>query len=216
MKKNKLTILIWLLAILPLLMTLFLYARLPAQIPSHWDMHGTVDGFLSPRGLIWFSLPPLALALMLQILPYLDPKRKNYEKFARAYLAVRLTLELFLFLTHCLLLYNAFYPAVLHMDAVLMALMGGMFCVLGNFMPKFRHNYFVGIRTPWTLASAECWRRTHRFAGPLWVIAGLCLIVLAFFVRGTALLWSSTAILTVFCGGSIVYSFVIYKKCKND
>ncbi|MEG2832680.1 MAG: SdpI family protein [Ruthenibacterium sp.] len=216
MKKNRAVFWIWLLAILPVVATLFCYAHLPAQVPSHWNMQGDADGFAAPFDVMLLSFLPLVLALVLQFLPYFDPKRKNYEKFSRAYSAVRLTLALFLCLNHCLLLYNAFYPDVLHMDAILTALMGGMFCVLGNFMPKFRHNYFVGIRTPWTLASAECWRRTHRFAGPLWVIAGVLLIVFSFFARGTVLLWSSTAVLTLFCGGSILYSFVIYKKCKND
>lgn len=216
MKKNKTEILIYVLAALPVCITLLCYLHLPAQIPSHWNVHGDVDGFLSPFGLLLFALLPLFLALMMQLLPLFDPKRKNYAQFSRAFAAVRLTLVLFFFLNHCILLYNAFWPGLLQIDSILMAMMGGLFCVLGNFMPKFRHNYFVGIRTPWTLANAECWRRTHRFAGPLWVIAGLLLIVLSFFTHGVVLLWSTTAVLTLFCGASILYSFFIYKKCGND
>ena len=98
------------------------------------------------------------------------------DKSGRAYRnAFRLALALFVLILQGVTLYAAFYPDGLDVSRIIAACVGALLCVAGNYMPKFRHNYFCGIRTPWTLASETCWRRTHRFAGPLWFWGGLAL-----------------------------------------
>ena len=76
----------------------------------------------------------------------------------------------------------------------MLAALGLLFCVLGNFMPKFRHNYFCGIKSPWALADEENWRRTHRFAGPLWFWGGLGVAVLSFVLPEAAMFAASFAV----------------------
>lgn len=99
----------------------------------------------------------LGLSLLMKFLPYIDPRRRSYEKFGRAYDAFRLALALFVLILQGVTLYAAFYPDGLDVSRIIAACVGALLCVAGNYMPKFRHNYFCGIRTPWTLASETCW-----------------------------------------------------------
>lgn len=101
----------------------------------------------------------------MKFLPYIDPRRRSYEKFGRAYDAFRLALALFVLILQGVTLYAAFYPDGLDVSRIIAACVGALLCVAGNYMPKFRHNYFCGIRTPWTLASETCWRHTSALRG---------------------------------------------------
>jgi uncharacterized membrane protein len=92
---------------------------------------------------------------------------------------------------------------------------GALFIILGNYMGKLKHNYFMGIRTPWTLASEEVWYRTHRMAGPFWVIGGLLFIATSFLTTG---LLAKTILIIIFgiIAIPIVYSYVIFKRLEKE
>lgn len=171
-------ILIWVLALLPLAATLVLYSRLPQQVPIHWNMQGEVDGYGSRSALLWMGLIAPGCSLMMLVLPRLDPRRDNYPRFAKGYLAMRVLLAAFFGGVQIVSLYAAFDATALPVGRLITAGTGLVICVIGNFMPKFKHNYFCGIKTPWALASEENWRRTHRLAGLVWFWGGLAILVL--------------------------------------
>jgi len=156
-----------------LLLGLAAYSRLPAQVPSHWNISGQVDGTMSRLGTLLF-LPGLSAAiwLLLLALPKIDPLRKSYPAFDG-------TLRLFinLIVLFMAVVYGMLLAAGLGWRAevprAIMACVGILFAALGNEMGRLKPNWFVGIRTPWTLADPEVWRRTHRVGGRVFVAAGL-------------------------------------------
>ncbi len=172
--------LLWVLAFLPLMATVVAYPFLPETVPTHWNIQGEVDGWGS-RNTLFVSAVfcPVCYAAM-QFLPKIDPKRENYKKFTKGYAALQLCLVLFFLLIQCVMLYTSLVSTTLDMTRVMLCAMGLLFCVLGNFMPKIRHNYFCGFKTPWTLASETVWDKTHRFGGVLWFWAGLLSFISAF------------------------------------
>ena len=202
---------ILLLILATLIFGLIVYPDLPEQVPRHWNIHGEVDGWMDKSFAVWF-FPVLNLGLyaLFLVLPQLDPRRENYRRFSRAYRIIRILILLFMLLIYLVTLLVALgYP--LQVDTFVRFAVSLLFLLLGNYMGKIKHNYFLGIRTPWTLANEEVWRITHRFAAPLWVGAGALGMALSFFRSP----WSAY----VFFGAIIlvalapaVYSYLLYRK----
>jgi uncharacterized membrane protein len=186
----------------------------PERLPVHWNLQGEVDRYGGKlEGLFLLPLVTLGLYLLLLVLPLVDPGRRNYQNFKKAYNAIRIALVLFMTLIYGLSIASAF-GYQFYSTSIVFAAMGLLFIVLGNFMGKIRPNWFVGVRTPWTLSSKLSWDKTHRLAGWLFVLMGLLFLVLAvapttwmlivvFTVDGVCLLWM------------IVYSYLVYRSDPN-
>lgn len=142
-----------------------MYAGLPEQVPVHWDLRGQVDGYGS-RFAVLFLTPLIMVAVwgLLRFLPRIDPHRANYARFAGTYEVIIDSVMAMMLVIHLAILLGA-SGAPDSVPLVVRAAVGAMFIVMGNVMPRTRQNWFVGVRTPWTLASARVWERTHRFAG---------------------------------------------------
>ena len=210
-RSNKTEWAIWGVCALAFAVTLALLPWLPERIPSHWNVEGQVDGWTTRLGAFFGPAMALGVSLMMRFLPCIDPRRRSYEKFGRAYDAFRLAMALFLLILQGVTLYAAFDPDGLDVSRIVAACVGALLCVAGNYMPKFRHNYFCGIRTPWTLASEDCWRGTHRFAGPLWFWGGLALAAGSFFLSGRGLAVATTVLGIALLVPTFLYSYFIYK-----
>ena len=138
------------------------------------------------------------------LLPFADPRRENYRLFAGAYQAVRLGLLIFLAALHALILAVGLGGPADLVPHMVPLLTGALFVAIGNYLPQVRPNYFFGVRTPWTLADEEVWRRTHRFSGPVFVLAGLA-------VMAASLLPSPAGFtVTIVALGAAVLSTVVY------
>lgn len=149
-----------------------LYGRLPVAIPTHWNLSGKVDGW-GPRWSIFAEgALPLGIYLLMRLVPRIDPRAESYAQHARAYGILCAAISLG-FTPIAWISAAAALGAEVDASALLRVVIGGMFAVIGNFLGKLRSNYFVGIRTPWTLADGEVWRRTHRRGGYVFVGAGL-------------------------------------------
>ena len=194
-------IVIWILALVPLIITAFLFPSLPDRIPMHWNAAGDIDSWGGRISAFYIPLMIIGINLLMKFLPKIDPRRKNYERFGKAYYAIRLVLVLFLGLISGIILYSAFHPTGVATGIIVPAGVGVLFAVIGNFMPKFKHNYFVGVKTPWTLANEEVWRKTHRLAGVIWFWGGLILAACAFIIP-------ETVYFIVFLVGVMVLAFV--------
>jgi len=192
----------------------FVYPYLPDQVPSHWNIHGQVDAY-SGRFFGAFFEPLLApvLYLLLILLPLADPRKENYVRFANAYAFLRWALLIFMYGLYVITLTASLgYPV--NMGLFVKAGVAVLFTIIGNFMGQFRHNYFVGIKTPWTLANEEVWQRTHRLGGRIWVLCGLgCLALSPFSGAWAAYLYFALLMIMVLV--PMLYSYVIFERQKR-
>jgi uncharacterized membrane protein len=173
MKKGALTeVFIATLLGLQVITSFLLYPRLPDRLPTHWNLHGQVDGTMPKmQGLLVPLGINLCLYLLLLAIPYLDPKGKM-EQFRDTYGWIRLSLHTFMALLFvAMMAFSLGYR--ISIDRVVPGLVSLLIIVCGKLMGRMRPNYFVGIRTPWTLESPEVWQKTHQVSGPVWVVAGV-------------------------------------------
>lgn len=153
--------------------SLVFWRSLPAEVVSHWNLRGRPDGTSSR--LVTALVGPaaiLALTLIFQLLPRIDPKRDNYSRFRDVYWLVVNALCLWILVLHVALLASG-AGAPVSPEHVLAGSSAVLMVVLGNSLGRVRPNWFMGIRTPWTLEYPEVWRRTHRMAAWLFVAAGI-------------------------------------------
>lgn len=176
MRKTSGRVAVWVLALLPLLLVGALYTKLPAQVPMRWGFGGQVEYGEKWNLLIVAAVAPLS-AVMLALVPRIDPKRRNYEKFSDSYLLFQIWMMGFLLVLVCLVLVETFYPGTVDMSRVVILLLAALLLTLGNMMPKFRPNFFCGIKTPWTLSSDTVWTKTHRLGGRMMFASGVCMLL---------------------------------------
>lgn len=203
------------LLIVGLMLAMSLWARTQigeAPFAIHFDVHGNADGFVS-RDVGLFMMPAIAsaLALLFLALPALMPKKGSLERSSEAYSAMMIGALVLQLLVHFLLLAEAI-GSTLNATTIVFVANGLLFVLLGNYLPKTRYNYIMGIRTPWTLADERVWDRTHRLAGPLFMLGG-CATVLA------ALMLEPSLAIKIFLAGvfvpaiiSIVYSWHVARQ----
>ncbi len=194
------------------LLTAVLYPRLPERVPTHWGLSGRPDQYTGkPWGPFAIPLAMAALYVVLSLVPAISPRGFRIEQFKRAFDVVRTSVIGFLFLIMTLVHLAALGTRVA-MDRYVFAAVGLLLMVLGNYMGKFTKNFFVGIRTPWTLASDEVWLRTHRLGGKLFVLAGLALIICGVAGFGLVAVIVATAIATLV---PVIYSYVLYRRIEG-
>lgn len=188
------------------------YNRLPAQVPMHWNITGEVDRAASRlEGVLFLPLLSLGMWLLLLVLPRIDPRRASYSSFKGTF---------YLFINAIILFLAALYLITLgialgwniSVPQFVGAGIGLLLAALGNEMGRVKPNWFVGIRTPWTLSDPEVWRRTHRVGGRIFFIAGLTMIM------ASLLLPPAYAFAVILVGAlgaalvSTVYSYVVWRQ----
>jgi uncharacterized membrane protein len=187
------------------------WQQVPGRLPVHWNIHGQVDRWGGKfEGLLLLPIIALGLYLLTLILPLIDPGRHNYQNFAKAFNVIRIALLLFLALIYGVTILAAF-GRQLDMTTIMFVAMGILFIVLGNVMPKIRPNWFVGVRTPWTLSSKLSWDKTHRLAGWLFVFMGVLFLLAAMANTGWILL-AMLMIDAVCLVWIFVYSYIVYRR----
>lgn len=203
MKDKKLRIVNYGIAIFMLVVIAALYPKLPDQIPTQWQFNGTPN--YSPKKEIWMIGGMFALfAFLFDFLPYIDPRRKNYQKFGRIYDLFCVGIQIFLAIMTGIMLFESFYSGKIHAVRVIFALLSLLFLLAGNYLPKLQSNFYMGIKTPWILSNDEVWRKTHRLAGKLYVGCGILTLISDFLfpvpVAGSilfVLILGSTAVVTL-------------------
>lgn len=214
MKNKRFQIICWCLALVPLVLTAIAMPTLPDAVPMHWNAAGEIDRWGSRSSAWMMPLMCIGVNLLFVVLPKIDPKRNNYASFRKSYDIFRMVFNLFLIVMTGITITSAFSPETVRTEILVPAAMGVLFCLLGNYMPKFKHNYFVGIKTPWTLASEEVWRKTHRLGGALWFWGGLVLIAAAFLLPPSINAIVTGGILIVIVAVPVLYSYLAYRRQK--
>jgi len=196
---------------LTLAITIISYPALPDQIPSHWNISGEVDGFLAkPLGVLMVPLMMVTLTALLFLLPRVDPLRENYAKFQRQYDGFILVFAAFFFIVQLqIVLWGLGYP--ISPTLLFPLIIGALFIYLGSLLEHAEQNWFVGIRTPWTLSSERVWKKTHARGGILFKIAGIIAIVGALFGRYS--LWFVLVPVFAVSVYLVIYSYLEF---RND
>ena len=206
-KKNwKVLLITSVVILLPVLAGVILWNQLPQQMPTHWNAAGEVDGW-SNKPFAVFGLPLILLAAqwLCTLGTCADPKKNNHPPKI-------LHLVLWIIPVLSVVLHAVTYAVALgkevRMEMVMPVLIGLLFAIIGNYLPKCKQNYTIGIKIPWTLNSEENWNRTHRFAGRLWVVCGLAIMLTGFFGGFWVFLPITLLMVIVPCA----YSYVLYRK----
>lgn len=215
MKNKKSIITMWVLAFISPIMFLAAYSYLPESVPIHWNAQGQVDNYGSKAMAAFIFFLPILLALMFQFLPKIDPKKQNYVKFQKYYDIFAIFFIAFFVVVNGVMLTEILKPGTLSIGLVISIGVSLMLIVLGNMMGKIKHNYFMGIKTPWTLADPDVWNKTHRVGGIMWVVIGILALITSFI---STVIFS--VILLVGALGSTVLlyilSYVWFKKRHPD
>ena len=205
-KHWKLLVLTSILILLPVAAGLVLWNRLPAEMPTHWNVSGEVDDWGS-KAFVVFGLPGIMLAAQwLCVLgTAADPKKRNHSDKI-----LQLVLWVVPVLTNLLmaLTYLVAMGKQVRVEVVILMFMGLLFVVIGNYMPKCKQNYTIGIKIPWTLESEENWNKTHRFAGWLWMICGVLVMITGFVGN----FWLFIGIVFSMVLAPMVYSFILHRR----
>jgi uncharacterized membrane protein len=194
------------------LVGLALWNRLPDPMASHWDANDQVNGYISRFwGVFLMPLMTTGLVLFFLAIPRIDPLRANIAAFREAFnLFTVLFVGFMVYIYFLTLLWNLGYTGF-NMSSAMLPALGVLFFFVGYMLRKAKRNFFIGIRTPWTLSSDKVWDETHRVGSVLFMIAGV-LAFLGAFVGGKAAVWFLMVPILASVLVTLVYSYVLYQR----
>lgn len=199
-----------LITLIPIVIGLILWDKLPDQVPMHWSAQGEVDGYGTKFQAVF--LMPLVLVAFHWICVLgtsLDPKKQNIND--KIFTLVLWIIPVISLLCNSMVFATALGHKV-SVEIIMPLFMGALFVIIGNYMPKCKQSYTVGIKLPWTLDNEENWNKTHRLAGFLWVIGGVIIMATAFL----GAFWLFFIVLIPMVIVPFVYSYLLYKKNKTE
>jgi uncharacterized membrane protein len=189
----------------------FSWNAVPDRIPVHWNLGGHPDRWGGRfEGLLLVPLIATVVYVILLVAPRLDPARANYRSFAGAYTALRV-LTLLAMLAVQVVIVSIARGRSVDVAVVIPLIVGALFAGIGSLLGRVRPNWFIGIRTPWTLSSAQSWERTHYVAATVFIVSGML-------VMSTALMreaWYFIAVvlaIAVAVLGLVIYSYTVWKQ----
>lgn len=188
---------------------LVLYPRMPDPMPSHWNTAGEVDGYM-PRfwGLFLMPLVLVGIFLLYLAIPRIDPLKANIAAFIREYNLMMVVLAFFMFYVYALTLLWAL-GFEFNMNLMIFPAMGVLLITIGFLIGNARRNYFVGIRTPWTLSSDSVWARTHRLGKWMFMAAGALTLLATFVYEAGFWLFMGATLLAALV--PVIYSYFAWK-----
>lgn len=192
---------------------ILMFNNLADVIPVHWNFVGEPDNFINKSIVVYlFPLFLVALNVMFYFLPKIDPNKKKYKDFSFAWNVMKLAITVFFAYIYLVSLYAA-YDSTVNVSSLVVGGIGVLFMLIGNYMGKIRQNYFIGIKTPWTLSNEEVWNKTHRLGGWVFLISGILFILGALFNQ---FLLAITIFVVIFIlVVPILYSYIIFKRLKK-
>ncbi len=206
------TIIVVILILVSALAGLLLWNRLPDQMASHWDVNDQVNGYMSKTwGVFMVPLITLGMGLLFLVIPSIDPLKANIAKFREAFnLFIVLIVAFMLYIHGLSLAWNLGYTGF-KMSTSMLPAMGLLFIFIGFMLRKAKRNFFIGIRTPWTLSSDTVWDKTHQLGAVLFMVSGVLAFIGGLFGGMTAFWFLFVPLIgsTLFL---LVYSYVLYQQ----
>jgi uncharacterized membrane protein len=206
-------LILWILVLIPFAYIGYIWPALPDRIPIHFDIHGMANDW-GGREMI-FLLPAIhaVVYVLFLFLPKIDPKKMSEEFFQTNFYKVRVVVSIFLFALSLLIAHLSLANGTGMLTARLLPIASlALITMLGNFMINMKPNWFIGIRTPWTLSSDYVWKQTHRLFGRIWFYGGLICLLVSLVV---SVEWIGGIILIFVVGStlfSLAYSYIIYRQ----
>ena len=202
-----------LLSVLPLSFLAFVWNGLPERVPLQWGLNGEVNKYGDKMELLIIGLLPIFLYALFLFIPMIDPK-KRLEAMGNKFYSIRLITALFIAVLSSFIIYSVKEQSLGNPNYLFM-IIGAFYVLLGNYFKTIKPNYFVGIRTPWTLENEEIWKNTHRLAGKLWVAGGLVIIISCFVLNeenALIVFFVITGIITLI---PVIHSYLQFKKIAS-
>jgi len=192
---------------------IYLWPKMPERMASHWDSQARVNGTISRFwGLFLMPIVSVAMLLLFLALPYLDPLRKNIQKFMKYFDMFILAIIAFMFYLYVLtILWNLNYR--FNMIYMILPAFAVLFYIAGVLVQNAKRNWFIGIRTPWTLSSDLVWQKTHRLGAVLFKIVAIFSLLALFFPTKAFWIFFITIIIAAIV--PILYSYFEYRKLKK-
>ncbi len=190
---------------------LALWNQLPDQMASHWNAYDQVDGYISKFwGVFLMPLITLGMFVMFLVVPVMDPLKANIAQFREAFNVFIALISAFMLYIHGLTLAWSLGYQDFKMSAAMLPFMGVLFVAIGYLLRKAKRNFFIGIRTPWTLSSDSVWDKTHQLGSLLFILSGAFAIAGGFF-GGMAAIWLMFVPLIGSSLFLVIYSYVLYR-----
>lgn len=201
--------------LLPFIYLAYIWNNLPEQVPMHWNLKGEIDDWGSKYSLIGMTfLLPVLTYVLLMVVPKIDPK-KRIEAMGGKYYQFKFILVTFMSALALVIMYIS-NNQKLSNPSMIVILLGILFVFMGNYFKVIKQNYFIGIKTPWTLESEEVWKLTHLLAGKMWVVGGIVIVICSLVVPENLNFYFFIGITLVISIVPTVYSYLIFKKLKNS
>ncbi|WGD33745.1 SdpI family protein [Olleya sp. YS] len=197
--------------VLPLIYLGYIYNSLPETVPTHWNASGEIDGYgnKSTLWLITLLLPVLVYVIM-TVVPKIDPKKK-IATMGKKYNQLKFFLVLFMSILALYIIHSAKSQSLSNPN-VIYILIGLLFTFLGNYMKTVKPNYFIGIRTPWTLENETVWKKTHQLGSKLWFAGGLLIVFVGLIFKNETAATLFLVIVIILTIIPLLHSYLEYKK----
>ena len=208
---------IWsiLLIIAGLVLSFYFYAHFPERAVTHWGFRGEPNGWSSRAGAAFGTMAMIpGIYLLFILLSLIDPKKERYAEFAKVFQVFKNILITLFFVIYLISgLYNIGYP--IRIEFWVPWLIGLLMIVLGNYLGKIKRNWFMGIRTPWTLSSENVWNKTHRVGGWAFMFYGLCIIISPNLSQTLGMVVFMIGTFAIIFG-TLIYSYIVYRQEQNQ
>lgn len=207
-------LILWLFIVIPYIYLITIWNELPDIVPTHFNLAGEADGWSSKQFLIFLpgSLG-IGMYFLWLVLPKMDPKH-NLSLEDNKYYGIRFMMAVFFSILTTYILYTSLAGKISN-TPILFGFIGGLFAVLGNYFKDMKPNYYIGIRTPWTLEDERVWYNTHRFGSKVWIFGGITLLFSSILIKNKDIFFPffilSTLLITFI---PIIYSYIDYKRGK--
>lgn len=202
-----------LLSVLPAFFLIYIWSSLPNQVPLHWDINGEVNRYGDVWELLLLVFMPIFLYILFLFIPSIDPK-KRMESMGNKYYSIRLITGIFISVLFLFILYSVKDQNLLNPNYMFI-IIGAFFMMLGNYFTTIKPNYFVGIRTPWTLENETVWKKTHRLAAKLWVPGGLLIVASGFIFDEQTTFIIFFVVTSIIALIPVIYSYILYRQEKQ-
>ncbi|NOX85769.1 MAG: DUF1648 domain-containing protein [Chlorobi bacterium] len=193
----------------------YIWNELPGKVPVHWNINGEVDRYGNKAELILIPvILPLLIYLIFLVVPKIDPKNK-IGKMGKKYQNIKTLLTVLMSILATFLIYTAKNQSLTNPNYVVL-LLGVLYIILGNYFKTIKPNYFIGIRTPWTLESETVWKDTHKLGGKLWFGGGFIVVISSLLLSKEAdfkLFMIITGIIAII---PVVYSYFRFRKLEKS